>query len=186
MVPVLALAVPILLSAVLVFVASSVMHMVLHYHDGDVRKVPNEDAVMNALRPFNLRPGDYVLPHPGSHEALKSPGFQEKLRKGPVAFMTVRPSGPPAMGLSLALWFVYAVLIGVFAGYIAGRALAPGTHYLQVFRFVGASAFMGYSLALMQGSIWWGRNWGATLRSMADGLVYALLTAGTFGWLWPS
>ena len=89
------------------------------------------------------------------------------------------------MGKSLLLWFVYVVVVTIFAAYIAGRALGPGTHYLLVFRFVGASAFMGYSLALPQQSIWYRRNWGTTLLSMFDGLVYALLTAGTFGWLWP-
>ena len=116
---------------------------------------------------------------------MKSPAFVEKRTRGPVLFMTVLPSGPPAMGTSLALWFLYSVIVSVFAAYIAGRALSPGVHYLGVFRFVGASAFMGYSLALMQNSIWWSRNWGMTLRSMLDGLLYALLTAGTFGWLWP-
>lgn len=69
--------------------------------------------------------------------------------------------------------------------YIAGRALGSGANYLAVFRFAGASAFMGYSLALLQNSIWYNRNWGATVKSVFDGLVYGLLTAGTFGWLWP-
>ena len=56
---------------------------------------------------------------------------------------------------------------------------------MSVFRFVGTTAFAGYSLALLQSTIWWRRNWGMTLRSMFDGLIYALLTAGVFGWLWP-
>jgi hypothetical protein len=80
---------------------------------------------------------------------------------------------------------VYTIIVSLFAAYVAGRALGPGAHYLAVFRFAGATAFAGYSLALMQNSIWFSRNWGMTLRSMFDGLIYALLTAGTFGWLWP-
>lgn len=90
------------------------------------------------------------------------------------------------MGGSLAQWFGYCIVVGVFAGYVASRALAPGAHYLEVFRFVGTVAFVGYGLALMQNSIWYKRNWGATLKSMFDALVYGLVTAGTFGWLWPS
>jgi hypothetical protein len=89
------------------------------------------------------------------------------------------------MATQLVLWFFYSVVVSLFAGYIAGRALPAGAHYLQVFRFVGASAFMGYSLALFQHSIWYKRDWGTTLKSVVDGLVYALFTAGTFGWLWP-
>ena len=185
MVPITALLVPLLLSAVIVFVASSIIHMVLPFHRNDLRKLPKEDEVMDALRGFNIPPGDYGIPCAGSMEGLKKPEFLDKMKMGPVAFMTVIPSGPPSMGKSLILWFLYSVLVNFFAAYITGRALPAGSHYLVVFRFVGSSAFMGYSLALLQNSIWYKRNWGTTLRSMFDGLVYGLLTAGTFGWLWP-
>lgn len=185
MVPLTSLWVPMILSAVIVFAASSIIHMVLQYHRNDLRKLPKEDEVMNALRSFNIPPGDYVVPCAGSMGGMKKPEFLDKMKKGPVAFMTVIPSGPPSLGMSLFLWFLYSVLVSFFAAYITGRALAAGSHYLAVFRFVGASAFMGYSLALLQNSIWYKRNWGATLLSVFDGFVYGLLTAGTFGWLWP-
>jgi hypothetical protein len=185
MVPLTALILPILLSAVLVFVASSVIHMVLPFHKHDLKRLPSEDEVLAALRRFNLSPGDYGAPMPASMADMKSPAYLEKRSKGPVAFMTIVPSGPPTMGKSVVLWFAYSIVVGMFVGYIAGRACGPGTQYLQVFRFVGTSAFMGYSLALLQNSIWWSRGWGATIRTVTDGLLYALLTAGTFGWLWP-
>jgi hypothetical protein len=185
MVSVMSLWIPILLSAVFVFVASSVIHMMLPFHRNDLRKLAKEDEVMNALRGFNIPPGDYAVPCAGSMEGMKKPEFIDKMQKGPVALMTIVPSGPPSMGKSLLLWFLYSVLVSFFAAYITGRALPPGAHYLAVFRFAGASAFMGYSLALLQNSIWYKRSWGITLRSMFDGLVYGLLTAGTFGWLWP-
>ncbi len=185
MVPVTSLVVPILLAAVLVFLASSIIHMLLPFHKGDLKRLPRESDVLQALRAFKLPPADYAAPLPASMSDMNSPAFLEKRTQGPVIFMTVLPSGPPTLTRSLALWFLYSILVGVFAAYIAGRALPPGAHYLSVFRFVGASAFMGYSLALLQHSIWWGRNWGTTIRSMVDGLVYALLTAGAFGWLWP-
>jgi hypothetical protein len=185
MVPLSSLIIPIVLSAVLVFIASSVIHMALPLHRNDLRKVPQEDAVLDALRPFNLQPGDYALPYAGSPSAMKDPGFIDRMTKGPVAFITVVPSGPPAMGPSLALWFVYTLIVSFCAAYVAGRALAPGAHYLQVFRFAGCAAFLAYSLALMQNSIWWKRNWSMTLKTMFDGLIYAGLTAGAFGWLWP-
>jgi len=177
---------PILLSAVFVFIVSSIIHMMLRYHNNDFIKVPKEDEVMDALRKFEIPPGDYVVPRAGSMEAMKSPEFIEKAKKGPVLFMTVLQPGMPAMGGQLVLWFLYSVIIGIFAAYVAGRALTPDVHYLSVFRFVGATAFAGYSLALLQNSIWYNRNWSATLKSMFDGLIYALVTAGTFGWLWPS
>jgi len=177
--------IPIVLSAVIVFVVSSIIHMVLPYHRTDVRKVPKEDELMDALRSLDLPPGDYAVPHAGSTEGMRKPEFVEKMKRGPIAYLTVAPGAAPSMATPLLLWFLYSVVVSLFAGYIAGRALPPGAHYLAVFRFVGAAAFMGYSLALLQNSIWYKRNWGTTLKSVVDGLLYALFTAGTFGWLWP-
>ena len=90
------------------------------------------------------------------------------------------------MGGQLGQWFLYSVVVGVFAAYIAGHALGPGAHYLAVFRFVGATAFMCYTVAGWQASIWYKRAWSTTLKNTLDGLVYACFTAGIFGWLWPA
>lgn len=186
MVSIVSLWLPILLSAVIVFVVSAFIHMVLPYHRSDFRRIPSQDAVMDALRPFSIPPGDYVLPHAESRKERESPEFAEKANRGPVAFVTVFPNGIPGMGKSLTQWFIYCVVVSIFAAYIAGRALDPGAHYLEVFRFAGCTAFVGYSLALAQNSIWYRQAWSTTAKSMFDGLIYGCLTAGTFGWLWPS
>ena len=187
MVPVSSLLVPIFISAIVVFVASSIVHMVLPYHKGDMRMIPagKEDEVLDALRRLNLQPGDYGAPHPGSMAGMKDPAFVAKMTKGPRVLMTISPGGPASMGKSLALWFVNIVVVGVFAAYVTGRAVPPGAEYLTVFRFVGTTAFMGYSLALLHDSIWYRRPWSKTGKLMFDGLVYALLTAGVFGSMWP-
>jgi hypothetical protein len=178
--------IPILVSAVFVFIASTVVHMVLSFwHRGDYLKMPNEEKAMDSLRPLAIPPGDYMVPYCAGAEDMKSSAFKEKLSKGPVMMVTVRPNGMAAMGRPLVLWFLFCVVIGVFAGYVASRALPPGAQYLRVFQLVGASAFMAYAAAIWPPSIWYGRSWSATFRSTVDGLVYALLTAGTFGWLWP-
>lgn len=186
MVPILSLWLPILLSAVAVFVISSIIHMLLPYHRSDYGELPEEDKVMEALRSFNIPPGDYVMPCPKSIKNMKTSEFIEKRTKGPAAFMTVVPSGEPKMAMGMFLWFAYSIVVGIFAAYIAGRALAPGAEYLSVFRFAGATAFIGYSLALLQNSIWYKKSWITTFKSIFDGLIYALFTAGFFGWLWPS
>jgi hypothetical protein len=185
MVPLLSLWIPILLAAVLVFAASSIIHMVLPWHRNDYAKLPREDDVMAALRPLGIPPGEYIMPHAAGSAQMKAPEYQEKLAKGPVAFLNFLPPGSWAMGSSLAQWFAYCVVVGIFAAYLTGRAVGPGAAYLDVFRFAGTTAFAGYALALAQASIWYRRAWSTTLRSMIDGLAYALLTAGTFGWLWP-
>jgi hypothetical protein len=181
-----ALWLPILLSAVLVFVASAIIHMALPWHREDYAKVPDEDRVADALRAFALPPGDYLLPRSSSMNEMRSPGFIDKMNKGPVVMLTVMPNVPMAMGCNRGSWFVFSVVVGLFAGYVAGLALPPGADYRLVFRFVSVTAFLGYSLALWEMAIWYRRSWATTLKSTVDGLVYALLTAGIFGWLWPS
>jgi hypothetical protein len=185
MVPVMSLAIPILVSAVLVFIASFIFHMLLPFHRNDLRLLSNEGEVQDALRRLKIAPGDYAIPCAPTPADMKKPEFMDRMKKGPVVFMTVSPGGAYSMAKPLTLWFLYSIGVSIFAAYIAGRALGPGAHYLQVFRFAGATAFLGYSMALLQNSIWWRKNWGATIRSAIDGLVYGLLTAGTFGWLWP-
>ncbi len=186
MVTIMSLWLPILLSAVFVFIISSIIHMFIPYHKSDFGKVNSEDEVMDALRKFDIPPGDYVMPHAGSMEAMKSQEFKDKHIKGPVALMTVMKSGEMNMTGNLVMWFLYIVLVSILAAYIASRALEPGAYYLSVFRFVGAATFMCYSIALMQNSIWLKRKWSTTFKSMFDGLIYALVTAGTFVWLWPA
>src|SRR5688500_18226789 len=135
MVPLASLWLPILLSAVLVFIASAVLHMVLRYHNTDFAKLPNEDAVMDVLR--GTAPGEYMAPHSTGAEGMKDPVFVVKMTRGPIAIVTVLPSGPPNMGKPLSQWFVYTLVVSTLAAYVAGRALGPGVEYLQVFRFAG-------------------------------------------------
>ena len=184
MVTIASLWLPILLSAIAVFAVSSIMHMFLGYHYDDLRKVPNEDAVLEALRGLKIPPGDYAMPKSDSMQQMRSPEFMEKFKRGPVALLNVSNSGM-AMGQSLGQWFVYLLFVGVFCAYLAGRELGAGAPYLAVFRLVGFSAFMAYAMSLPQNSIWYRRNWRMTIAAMCDGLVFALLTGGMFGWLWP-
>jgi hypothetical protein len=176
---------PILLSTVLVFVASSLVWMVLPHHRSDIKGLPDEAGAMEALGKQSLRPGLYHFPHPASHAAMKDPAFVEKMNKGPVGILTAVPSGPISMGRQMALWLLYVLAISICVAYLTGRTLGPGVHYLRVFRVAGTVASLAYAAALVPSSIWWGRPWNVTWKEVADGVLYGLLTAGSFGWLWP-
>ncbi len=175
---------PIMLSAVIVFFASSVMHMLLPYHRSDYRQLPNEDNLLASLRSAGLTRGLYVFPF-GTPKEMKSPAMIEKYTQGPVGMMTVSPGGPPNMPKFLGLWFVYCLIISFFVAYLVGHTVAPGANYLAVFRVAGTAAFLAYGLGQLSNGIWKGQPWGMTIKEVVDGLVYGLLTAGTFGWLWP-
>lgn len=177
---------PILLSAVLVFLASSVLHMLVPaWHRSDFPRLPREDEFRAAVGQLDLPPGDYMVPCAGGMAEMNSPEYLEKLKQGPNVVMTVLPRGGFNIGKNLLQWFVYSLVVGLFCAYVAGRALPGGAHYLAVFRFAGVTAFLAYAAALWQDSIWYARSWTTTVRNTVDGLIYALLTAGAFGWLWP-
>jgi hypothetical protein len=182
MVSIAALWIPIVVSAILVFLVSAVMHMALKYHKADYASLPDEERQIVELR--GLAPGYYVFPHCADSSQMSSPEMVEKYKRGPVGTLSIL-AGPPQMSKLLGLWFVYSLLVSLFAAYLAGRTLDEGVHYLTVFRVVGTASFMAYGLANMVDSIWKGMPWSNTVRATIDGLVYALVTAGTFGWLWP-
>ena len=179
-----ALWLPIVLAAVIVFFASFVMHMLLKYHHGDYKNMPGEEKVSAAIREAGVTPGLYMFPHT-THAEMKSPETTEKFKRGPVGTLNVRPNGQIVLGKFLGQWFGYCLIVSFFTAYIAAHTLAPGANYLEVFRVVGAVAFMAYGLSQLANGIWKGEPWSMVIKEVIDGLIYGCLTAGTFGWLWP-
>ncbi|PJA98720.1 MAG: hypothetical protein CO128_05820 [Ignavibacteriales bacterium CG_4_9_14_3_um_filter_30_11] len=179
-----ALWLPILVSAAVVFLASSVIHMMFTYHKNDFQKLQDENEVMNTLRSLNISPGSYHFPFCGTSKEMKEPAQVEKMNNGPVGMLTVFENGMPKMGKYLFQWFLFCIVVSIFAAYIAFHALPVGGSYLEIFRFVGCTAFIGYSLAVWQGYIWLKKSFRYVFFSTFDGLIYGLLTAGVFGWLW--
>jgi hypothetical protein len=176
---------PIVVSAVAVFFVSFLLHMVLRYHVSDFAKLPGEEAIGDVIRAQNVPPGDYMMPHGGGPEAMKDPAFIAKVERGPTAVMTVMPSRKPTMGAELTGWFIYLVVISLVCAYVASRAVSADGAYLDVFRFAGTTAFVAHGLGQWPDSIWYKRKVSTSIKNTIDGLIYALVTAGIFGWLWP-
>jgi hypothetical protein len=185
MVPLASIWLPIVVSAVIVFLASWIVHMFLPHHRSDFAKLPEEDAVLDALRSLNVPTGQYLAPFANTAAQMRQPEYVEKRKRGPALFLTLVTGGDPGMGKSLMQWFVYLLVISLFCAYVAGEALAADAPYLAVFKFVGIVAFMAYGLGHAHQSIWYRQKWSTTGNYFLDGLIYALLTAGVFGWLWP-
>jgi hypothetical protein len=176
---------PIVLSAVFIFIASSIIHMGPLWHKNEYPPLPDQESARAALGALNVPPGDYMVPRCKTMKEYGQPEFQEKLKQGPNWIITVLPPGGGGMGGSLAQWFVFLLVVCLFAAYVSSHALAPGAHYHDVFRFVGATAFMGFAFGQIPQSIWYKRQWSTTAKQVLDGLIYACVAAGTFGWLWP-
>jgi hypothetical protein len=185
MVSLAALWLPILLSAVFVFVLSSIIHMVLGYHRSDYTRLPNEDAVRAAIRSGSPAPAQYIIPYAMGPKEMESPEMKQKFAEGPIGVLNIRPAGPVTMGPSLVQWFLFALVVSFFVAYAAIHALPEGAPYLKVFQVVGTVAFLAYAAGQLPAAIWMGKPWAVAWKEVFDGLVYGLVTAGSFGWLWP-
>lgn len=172
---------PILASAVLAFIAGAVIWMAMPWHKSDWSKATDEDGVRAALK--GLAPGQYNLPHCPDQNSFKNPEMQQKFKDGPLAFITVVPSGLPNMGPKLVIMFAYNLVVGVVCAYFVSRTAPPDADYLAIFRISGTVAFISYGMAYVQESVWFGRPWSATIKTFLDALIYAGLTGGAFGWL---
>ena len=176
---------PIVLSAVIVFFASSVLWMATPLHKRDFSTPPDENGLLSLLRAGNFAPGKYYVPW-CSGKNFKDPEHMAKVKSGPWGLLIV-PSAAPSFGRALGQWFVYQLLLAVFIAYAAKVTLPmhSGVEYLHVFRAVGAIALVAHAGMAAQDSIWHGVPWRITIIKHIDGIVYALLTAGVYGWLWP-
>ena len=176
---------PIICSSVAVFVLSSLVHMVLKWHNTDYRKLTNEDEVRAAIQRTDPAPGQYVVPHYGDMKAMQTAEAQQRYKDGPVGFVVLRARGVPNMGQSLALWFLYSAAIAIFAGYLASRSLPPTSTFAGVFRMVATITFLAYGGGSVQSGIWMGKPWGSVAKDLLDAAIYAAATGAVFGALWP-
>jgi len=175
----------IVLSTALVWIASAVVWMLLPHHKGDFKGLPDEEGAGDALRSQGLSPGQYDIPHCTSMRDMQEPEGRRKFEQGPVGFITILPNRPPPMARNMVLSALYFLLVSILVAYVASRSLAPDADYLGVFRLTGVVAWLGYGFAVIPDAIWFGRPWSGVAKTLADALLYALLTAGVFGWLWP-
>ena len=173
---------PILVATVLVFIASSVLWMALPFwHHKDYGKVPNEKPILDALA--GVKSGQYLVP--ATDWGKMTPEQRAEARKQPSALMFVRNPSKFSLGKTLAMYFVFMLIVSVFVAYVTGRTLSAEADYLEVFRIAGTVAFLAYGLRGVPDSIWYGKPWKVTIKEMIDGLIFGLLTGGAFGWLWP-
>ena len=177
---------PILLCAVVVFVLSSLIHMVIKWHASDYRGLSNEDAVRDAIRAGNPPPGQYVVPWCKDMKEMGSEAMVRKYNEGPVGVFTLSPNGPVKMGKSLGLWFVLNIVVAVAAVYLAGRVFGlDPSHARGAGKLAGAATFLAYGFGSISDSVWMGRPWSITFKFLVDSALYGIGSGLVVWWLWP-
>lgn len=175
---------PILLSAVGVFIVSSLIWTVIGWHNSDWKQLPGEDKVREVLK--GTPHGQYSVPYARDGKAKQDPEWLEKVREGPAMMVTVWDGDPTKMGKQLAQWFIYILVITVLLAFVASKLVSSGASYMIVFHHFLITGTLTYSGAHAMGAIWFGHSWTRTIKDIIDGLIYAAVTAGFFGWLWPA
>ena len=182
----LAFALPVMLSAAFVWLASAASWMALPHHIGEYRGVKDEADLADALRRQSLPRGQYILPHLDRWEDAATPGGRERFVNGPVAFLTILPNRVPSIRRHLLLTLAHYVLVAAGIAWAAQTFIPLGAAYAQVFPPVAIMALLAHGSALIPEAIWYGKPWGNVLRGLLDAAVFALLTAGSMAATWPS
>ena len=186
MTPFMSLLVPIILSAVAVFLLSAILHMAVPWHKSDYAPLPNEDAALSALASLAIPPGDYSAPGPFRPDGSKNPDFMSRLKSGPMYMMTVTRPNAFNMGNTLGVWFLFTVLVAVISACLAGSVVEPGGDRHDIFHYAGAATFLSYSLGEWPLAIWYHRKWSTVLKNTVDALLYAAVTGFIFTHFWPT
>ncbi len=117
----------VILGGIVAFAWGAVSHMVLGLEDNVVKPVPNEAAVMSALKTNINEPGFYFMRgldkgHAASPEEMAAWG--ERYAAGPNAILIYHPTGQLAMsprqfGIQIGTDFTLALVIAVILGFAA-------------------------------------------------------------------
>lgn len=177
---------PLVVSAIGIFVASSLIHMVFKWHTPDYRKLANEDEVAAALRKGGATPGQYVLPHCMDMKEMQSAEMQKKYADGPNGYVVLGPNGLPNIGKSLLQWFVLTLVVSGFIACICAAVFAPGAAPGTLLHVAGMIAFAAYGAGSVIDAIWFARAWGIVAKDLLDALIYAAITGASFALLWPA
>jgi hypothetical protein len=181
-----ALWLPIVLSTVFVFIASAIIHMVMPWHKSDFAGVPGEEGFRRAVGPMNIPQGDYVVPHCTDMKDMGTPEYKARLAEGPVLIMTVRRNAEISMAPMFIGWTLAIVVASVIVACVAATAMGTGADTQRVWHITGLTALGIYGFGGWPESIWYGRKWSTAIKNTFDAAIYAVVTALTFGWMWPA
>jgi len=174
---------PILVATVVLFFASFLAWVVLPHHKPDVRRWPDEDALLEFMRRSGAEPGEYMFPLIDDKD-MKQDWAQQRYAAGPWGVINLW-GGQPNTALNLLKTVLFFLVVSFFVAYVGAAALPPGASFGEVFRIVGVTALLAHTAGGVCREIWFTRPLRAKLMDFIDGVAFGLLTGLVFALLWP-
>jgi hypothetical protein len=175
---------PIVAAAIAVFVASSLVHMVFKWHKSDFGRLSDEDEVQSVLRKAGAARGQFIVPYCQDMKESQSEAMKAKYIAGPIASITVFPSGVPTMGPMLGKWFVQNLVFATIAAAIALQVYGRGEHGHEAGHLAGLLTALAYGGGSIGQGVWMGKPWRVVALDLLDALIYGTVTALVFWKLW--
>ena len=177
--------IPIVVSAVVVLVASFVSQLIIGRYAAEWKELPEEEATIEHLQKSGIGPGQYLFPgrSPKSSQDLEETR-QQRMNSGPWGTVNIW-ARQPSMGRNLLQSFVFYLVTSFFVAYLATLALEPGAEFSPVFQVTGTAAILAYAFGGIPNAIWFGSHLRSALMDVINGIVHGLLTGTIFGMLWP-
>ena len=151
-----------LVGGIVVFIAGALLHTVSGLAEVGVKAVPQEDAVLSAMRTAIHEPGFYVFPAPnmtpGRSTAQKNSdtaAYMAKYQQGPTGILVLTPGGPTiSIGKLLGGEFVIDLVSAFFLSCILAMGAGGVRSY---WKRVSAVTLAALFAALFLGLEYW--NW---------------------------
>jgi hypothetical protein len=175
---------PILIAAVCVFFASSIIWMLLPYHKKDIQFLPNEQELTGKVSEMNITPGLYMFPNCQTSDEMRSDEFKQRFENGPWGIITVM-GAKPNFATNLLKTFIAYLVITIFVAYITAASIPAGAEYLAVFQIAGAAGVLGHCMGGLAGDFFLGKPTRFVFTGLIDGVIFALITAGVIASMWP-
>ena len=175
---------PILLSAVAVWIAALIVWMALPHHKGDFLGLPDEDGFMDYIRKSGIKPGNYAFPDCRGRAAMKSVKVQKAWEEGPVGHLSVWRT-PLTMGDKMVATFIVYLVVSTLIAYLTRIAISGPANFVKVFQVAATAGILAYCFSHMPSAIWWGSYKRTIVANVIDGILYAAITGAIFAWRWP-
>jgi hypothetical protein len=175
---------PILLSAIAIWVISVIASMALPHHKRDFIDLPGEDGFMDYIRTSGIKPGNYLFPDFRGREAMKSEKVEKALKEGPVGHLSVWRT-PLTMGGKMAATFIVYLVVSTLIVYLTRVAIPGAAPFAKVFQVAATAGILAYCFSFIPNAVWFGSYKRTIVATFIDGIVYGLITGAIFAWRWP-